>query len=597
MSKKVGAQSEGNAPVHSSAVKAHQSTVKKVISTLSDPNDASQDAKVSAKSSATSGQDEQDDSMTREESIKAASMKEAHASHGFRDLPQEDKEAMVLLVILYMLQGIPVGLGFGTIPFLLKAHLSYTDLGIFMLCTYPYSLKLLWSPVVDTLFVSEWRVPFTSLTLSLGRRKSWIVPVQILTGVTLYFLALHVDELVLSESANVYLVTAMFFSLITMAATQDIAVDGWALNLLSEENVGYASTAQTIGVNIGYFMSFTVFLAFNSVEFCNKYFRHQPLEYPILSLATYLKACSAAFIFVTMWLLFFKKDESEKHHSSEMSVKQVYSIMWRICSLKHIQLLIFIHLIGKIGFQPNEAVTGLKLVERGLGKEDLALAVLIDFPFQMIFGYLAASWSKGDRALYPWVSAFLARLVLAIVSMGIVHGMPVPPTPISGTYFLLIITSTVLNSFASTVQFVGITAFHTQIADPVIGGTYMTLLNTVSNLGGTWPRFFVLKMVDFFSVSECVPPAEVDLKRIEEIFGHTNTSVPLGECLSEAGKAHCHFIGGSCNVIRDGYYWTNTICVAIGAVTLFTVILPISLRLQKIPPASWRVSLPKDTRQ
>lgn len=125
----------------------------------------------------------------------------------------------------------------------------------------------------------------------------------------------------------------------------------------------------------------------------------------------------------------------------------------------------------------------------------------------------------------------------------------------------------------------------------------MTLLNTVSNLGGTWPRFFVLKMVDFFSVSECVPPAEVDLKRIEEIFGHTNTSVPLGECLSEAGKAHCHFIGGSCNVIRDGYYWTNTICVAIGAVTLFTVILPISLRLQKIPPASWRVSLPKDTRQ
>lgn len=27
----------------------------------------------------------------------------------------------------------------------------------------------------------------------------------------------------------------------------------------------------------------------------------------------------------------------------------------------------------------------------------------------------------------------------------------------------------------STVQFVGITAFHTQIADPLIGGTYMTV--------------------------------------------------------------------------------------------------------------------------
>jgi hypothetical protein len=63
------------------------------------------------------------------------------------------------------------------------------------------------------------------------------------------------------------------------------------------------------------------------------------------------------------------------------------------------------------------------------------------------------------------------------------------------------------------VQFVGITAFHTQIADPLIGGTYMTvsfdfccsqsavftdlvvrvqLLNTVSNLGGTWPKVTVI---------------------------------------------------------------------------------------------------------
>jgi hypothetical protein len=60
----------------------------------------------------------------------------------------------------------------------------------------------------------------------------------------------------------------------------------------------------------------------------------------------------------------------------------------------------------------------------------------------------------------------------------------------------------------STIQFVGISAFHTRISDPVIGGTYMTvchlqtwpllsyrsqLLNTFTNLGGTWPKYFVLK--------------------------------------------------------------------------------------------------------
>lgn len=71
-----------------------------------------------------------------------------------------------------------------------------------------------------------------------------------------------------------------------------------------------------------------------------------------------------------------------------------------------------------------------------------------------------------------------------------------------------------------TIQFVGISAFHTIISDPLIGGTYMTvgalpdqtntythrvkqLLNTFSNLGGTWPRYFVLKGVDYFSVATC----------------------------------------------------------------------------------------------
>lgn len=29
------------------------------------------------------------------------------------------------------------------------------------------------------------------------------------------------------------------------------------------------------------------------------------------------------------------------------------------------------------------------------------------------------------------------------------------------------------------------------------------LLNTVSNLGGTWPKYFVLKGIDAFSVAVC----------------------------------------------------------------------------------------------
>jgi MFS transporter, PAT family, solute carrier family 33 (acetyl-CoA transportor), member 1 len=63
--------------------------------------------------------------------------------------------------------------------------------------------------------------------------------------------------------------------------------------------------------------------------------------------------------------------------------------------------LILVLLVAKIGFITNEAVTGLKLLEKGFSKEDLALAVLIDFPFQLLVGYYAAKWSNGPQPLKP----------------------------------------------------------------------------------------------------------------------------------------------------------------------------------------------------
>ena len=98
-------------------------------------------------------------------------------------LSRADQANTVLLVALYTLQGVPLGLGFGTLPFILRAHMSYSALGTFALCTFPFSLKLLWSPLVDSRF---WHV--------FGRRKSWIVPSQVCLAAALLFASLLVDE-------------------------------------------------------------------------------------------------------------------------------------------------------------------------------------------------------------------------------------------------------------------------------------------------------------------------------------------------------------------------------------------------------------------
>jgi hypothetical protein len=262
-----------------------------------------------------------------------------------------------------------------------------------------------------------------------------------------------------------------------------------------------------------------------------------------------------------------------------------------------VQAFILVHFVAKIGFQANDAVTNLKLVEKGFAKEDLALAVLIDFPFQLVLGYLAARWSKGANALRPWLIGYVARLGFALVAMALVRG--VPTQPIGMPYFILIISTTVLGSFASTVQFVGISAFHTQIADPLIGGTYMTLLNTVSNLGGTWPRYFVLKAVDYFTVSACGAPgahhprsAAAAAWTADKLAAASGAHAVIGqECVSDAGKAACAAVGGACHVLRDGYYATSSICIALGAVLLVVFITPVCRRLQALPPSAWRVSL------
>lgn len=61
-----------------------------------------------------------------------------------------------------------------------------------------------------------------------------MVPVQYMIGVFLMVLASNLDIWFSDEhSPNVTTLTIVFFCLNFLAATQDIAVDGWALTMLS----------------------------------------------------------------------------------------------------------------------------------------------------------------------------------------------------------------------------------------------------------------------------------------------------------------------------------------------------------------------------
>lgn len=111
-------------------------------------------------------------------------------------------------------------------------------------------------------------------------------------------------------------------------------------------------------------------------------------------------------------------------------------------------------------------------------------------------------------------------------------------------------------------------AFNAKVSDPLIGGTYMTLLNTVSNLGGNWPSTVALWLVDPLTVKECV--------------GASNQN-----CRTPDAVELCKKLGGSCVTALDGYYVESVICVLIGFGWWF-FLGPKLKKLQDEGPSSWK---------
>ena len=59
-------------------------------------------------------------------------------------------------------------------------------------------------------------------------------------------------------------------------------------------------------------------------------------------------------------------------------------------------------------------------------------------------------------------------------------------------YYALVVLFFAIHQVTLYSMFVSVMAFFAKVSDPAVGGTYMTLLNTVTNLGGNWPSTLAL---------------------------------------------------------------------------------------------------------
>lgn len=133
-----------------------------------------------------------------ETSAKNEAKVEAHEDHAFLEKVYTSIENLktmkrslgkdiynvIMLIYLYFLQGIPLGLA-ASMPFMLSSrNVSYADQGKFSFVFWPFSMKLLWAPIVDSIFIKR-----------VGRRKTWLIPVQFLMGLFMISFASTVQNI------------------------------------------------------------------------------------------------------------------------------------------------------------------------------------------------------------------------------------------------------------------------------------------------------------------------------------------------------------------------------------------------------------------
>ena len=128
---------------------------------------------------------------------------------------------MFICVLTGLASGMPLYLLMQLVPAWLRSSgVSLADIGLMALVGLPYSWKFLWAPLMDR------------FSLPLGRRRGWMLITQI--GLILGIGSLgYVDP-----SDNMALVAAFASVIAFLSASQDVAIDAYRREILSDEELG-----------------------------------------------------------------------------------------------------------------------------------------------------------------------------------------------------------------------------------------------------------------------------------------------------------------------------------------------------------------------
>ena len=142
---------------------------------------------------------------------------------------------MIVSLIMGFSCGVPLLLTISVLQaWMKKEGVDLTVIGMFSLVGLPYTLKFLWAPLFD-----RFTLPF------LGRRKGWLLISQILLMISIALLGLT------NPAGTPWMVAFAAFLVTFFSASQDIVVDAYRREDLTDKELGLGSSMYIYGYRTG----------------------------------------------------------------------------------------------------------------------------------------------------------------------------------------------------------------------------------------------------------------------------------------------------------------------------------------------------------
>jgi len=133
---------------------------------------------------------------------------------------------MLICIFTGFSSGLPLFVLYQLVPGWLRSEeVSLAEIGLFSLIGIPYVWKFLWSPLLD-----RYELPF------LGRRRGWMLLTQVILLVSIGLFG-FVDP-----SLNIWSVAYLAAAVAFFSASQDIVVDAYRRELLSDQELGLGNS-------------------------------------------------------------------------------------------------------------------------------------------------------------------------------------------------------------------------------------------------------------------------------------------------------------------------------------------------------------------